>query len=188
MAGHLEVLMAMFPGKIFLDVEEIAQCLRQSKSHIYNLSSAKKLPFQLQWGLGDKIQVSIVEMAKYLDEKIHVQEPKPAPALENPVIAKPKKVGRPRGPNKTKIELAFQSKLQVAIIKHEFSIIMETVGQSLEEIEFDSSEEVACSEKFDALKIEAGSLLFQAKTYMNESFLNSIAPMKQVEPRKKRSF
>lgn len=188
MAGHLEVLMSIFPGKIFLDVEDIAKCLGQSKGHIYNLSSTKKLPFQLEWGLGDKIQVSIVEMAKYLDSKIQVQEPQAAPALVNPVVVPAKKLGRPRGSTKTKIQLAFQSQLQVAIFKHEFRLIMDTVGRSLEEIEFDSSEEVACADKFDSLKLKAGSLLYQARAYMNESFLNTIAPIKPIEPRKKRTF
>ena len=178
MSGHLQVLMSIFPGKIFLDVEDIAKCLGQSKGHIYNLSSAKKLPFQLEWGLGDKIQVSIVEMAKYLDSKLEPKKEEPPAALASPVYIEKKKVGRPRGPRTTKIQLAFQAQLQVAIIKYEFRYIISEMEASLNEIEFDASEGVPCSQKFDGLKNESSALLFNAKTCMNRAFSDLIIPFK----------
>lgn len=183
MSGHLQVLMALFPGKLFLDVEDIAKCLGQSRGHIYNLSSAKKLPFQLDWGLGDKIQVSIVEMANYLDRKIEVQPEKPAPILENPMVV-PKKLGKPRGTSRTKIHLAFQSQLQVAIIKYEFREIISLSEESLGEIEFDNSEDVPCAKKFDNLKNESSALLFNAKTHMNCTFADLLTPYKSVTVKK----
>lgn len=179
MSDHLQVLMSIFPGKVFLDVDDIAKCLGQSKGHIYNLSSAKKLPFQLEWGLGDKIQVSIVEMAKYLDSKLEVRkaEPKVTP-LANPVVIAKKKLGRPRGPKVTKIQLAFQAQLQVAIIEHEFRFIMSEAEDSFRGIEFNPSEDVSCSDKFDSLKISSGNILFDLKTGMNRSFLDLKTPFK----------
>jgi len=177
MSGHLQVLMSLFPGKLFLDVEDIAKCLGQSRGHIYNLSSAKKLPFQLDWGLGDKIQVSIVEMANYLDRKIEVQPETPAPVLENPMVV-PKKLGKPRGTSRTKIHLAFQSQLQVAIIKYEFRYILTEVEESLGEISFDPSERVPCAKKFNELKNESSALLFNTKTHMNRVFSEIITPFK----------
>ena len=59
----------MFPGKLMLDVDDIAKCLNVSKSHIYNLVHKEKLPLSLRnnHGLGDKVMVSIGQMARYLD-------------------------------------------------------------------------------------------------------------------------
>ncbi|CAH2777150.1 MAG: hypothetical protein CBHOC_0695 [uncultured Caballeronia sp.] len=69
MSEHLEILKEMFPQKLMPDVSDIAKCLNISKGHVYNLSSAKKLPFILD-DHTDKVQVSIVAMARYLDSKI----------------------------------------------------------------------------------------------------------------------
>jgi hypothetical protein len=172
MAGHLDVLMSIFPGKIFLDVDDIAKCLGQSKGHIYNLSSAKKLPFQLEWGLGDKVQVSIVEMAKYLDSKLQIQPVKEEKLkLVNPVIVAPKKVGRPRGITKTKIQLAFQTSLSMAIMKAEISQTFSIFREELEGLECPPNEEMPCVEKFDDLKYQALSMVHQARAYLNSSLL-----------------
>jgi hypothetical protein len=179
MSGHLQVLMSIFPGKIFLDVDDIAKCLGQSKGHIYNLSSAKKLPFQLEWGLGDKVQVSIVEMAKYLDEKIQVQPAKiEKPALVNPEIVSPKKVGRPRGTTKTRIQLAFQAQLSLAIVKEEVRTIFESFQENLEDIEFSGDETVPCVDKFEDLKGTAGLLAKSAKSALNVALLEIGLPYK----------
>lgn len=186
MAGHLDVLMAMFPGQVLLDVDDIAKCLRHSKGHIYNLSSAKKLPFNVEWGLGDKVQVSIVEMARYLDSKLEQKVEKPtAPELVAPVVTH-KKLGRPRGSSKTRIQLAFQSQLQVAIIKHEVRLVFEGAETALERIEFDNSETVACADKFAAAKNEMFSLLGQAKSHMNATFLDLNMKSKPEQSRHKK--
>lgn len=97
--NHLTVLMAMFPNKIFLDVDDIAKLLNLSKGHIYNLSSQKKLPFKLL-DISDKIQVSIVEMAKFLDRKLEAAfDEKTEKSLSVPSMIRkevPKKRGRPK--------------------------------------------------------------------------------------------
>lgn len=184
MSGHLQVLMSIFPGKIFLDVDDIAKCLGQSKGHIYNLSSAKKLPFQLEWGLGDKIQVSIVEMAKYLDSKLEPKKEELPAALTLPIIVEKKKLGRPRGPRTTKIQLAFQAQLQVAIIKYEFRSIMSQAEEAISDIEFDTSEDRACMEKIEDVKKEGSNILFHTRTHMNRTFADLLVPFKPEEKKK----
>jgi len=42
----------MFPGKMMLGVDELASLLEYSKGHIYNLASAKKLPFKVATDIG----------------------------------------------------------------------------------------------------------------------------------------
>ncbi|MBU4610535.1 helix-turn-helix domain-containing protein [Achromobacter sp. GG226] len=90
-----------------LDVEDIAKLLHVSKKHIYNLSSAKKLPFKL-FKSSDKMLVSIIEMAKYLDG--------PVDAVAEVVV---RKRGRPAGSGKAKITLAFQAAISFSILKDE---------------------------------------------------------------------
>lgn len=176
--------MSIFPGKIFLDVEDIAKCLGHSKGHIYNLSSAKKLPFQLDWGLGDKVQVSIVEMAKYLDSKLEPKKEELPSTLASPVYIEKKKVGRPRGPRATKIQLAFQAQLQVAIIKHEFRFIMSEAQEAINDIEFDTSEDRPCLDKFEDARRQSSQVLFDAKTHMNRTFADLLVPFKPEEKKK----
>jgi hypothetical protein len=90
MSQHLPILQSLFPSKVFLGPEEISLVLNITPKHVYNLSSSGKLGFRLA-GITDKVQVSIVELARYLDEKTltptEVAEPQPLK----------KKVGRPRG-------------------------------------------------------------------------------------------
>lgn len=78
MSVHLPILISMFPNKAMLDIDDIAKCLSLSKAHIYRLSSTKKLPFKTS-ELSDRVLVSIVEMANYLDGAISkkVGEEKP---------------------------------------------------------------------------------------------------------------
>jgi hypothetical protein len=48
----------MFPGELVLDVTQIAKCLKLSRGHIYNLSSAKKLPFKVDASVEGRVRVS----------------------------------------------------------------------------------------------------------------------------------
>lgn len=98
MSQHLPILQAKFPGKILLGPEEIASVLDISVKHVYNLSSKGKLGFKLA-GITDKIQVSIVELARYLDEKtVKAADPSPVPEPQPTPIPQliKKKLGRPR--------------------------------------------------------------------------------------------
>ena len=60
--------MAMFPDDAMLDVDQIASLTKYAKGTIYNLASLNKLPFKPARDLGDRILVSIVEMAEYMDK------------------------------------------------------------------------------------------------------------------------
>lgn len=170
MSEHLPLLKEMFPNKIFLSVDDIAKCMNYSKGHIYNLSSRKELPFKID-GSSDKVQVSIIAMAKYLDSKLEAEE---APVVQEktisvPELIKPVKRGRPRNSERTR--LSFQSSLQVAIIKEEVSYIFGGIQEKIEGMEFNSSEEVSCSSKFDEAKSEFSMMANYAEKYMAHSFM-----------------
>ena len=91
MSGHLEILKSMFPAQILLDVDEIARCMRVSPGHIYNLVSAKKFPLKLERGFGNRVTVSLVALANYLDKTLL-----PDTAVPGYQVIIKKKVGRPR--------------------------------------------------------------------------------------------
>ena len=102
---------------MLLDIDQIATLTKYSKDHICNLVSAKKLPFKFVTSLGDKILISVIEMADYLDSKLlsHTdEEPNPVP------VEVKKKIRRPRGTTKANLEIrCFQSDLRTAIYKQE---------------------------------------------------------------------
>ena len=132
---HLPVLQSMFPGKLMLDVEDIAKCLKVSKGHIYNLVHREKLPLSLRnnHGLGDKVLVSIGQMARYLDGTLWDSPP---PVESKPGFERARKVGRPRGSTKANLELQlFQSELKGAILRFElgkvFSELREAVNSAI---------------------------------------------------------
>lgn len=136
MAGHLDVLMNMFPQKALLNADELAQAISVSRQHIYNLINREELPFKLQKKKGSKerIQVSIIDVARYLDSKLETREVK---REEIQVVDKPK-VGRPRGGGKIKLTRAFQVELTIAIAQVEaeeaFSKLQEQIdGMSFED-------------------------------------------------------
>ena len=114
---HLPVLMAMFPGVAMLDVDQIASLTKYAKGHIYNLSSTDRLPFKPAKELGDKILVSIVEMAAYMD-KTMLSDAQIGTVVEPEVVKR--KPGRPRGTTKSQLAvLGFQSELRLAINRFE---------------------------------------------------------------------
>lgn len=95
MSYHLPILREIFPGKVLLTLDDIAQCLNVSKGHVANLCYRKELPFKLVADkFSNRIQVSIVEMARFLDHKIDEGVP---PVQEGNVpLLVTKKRGRPR--------------------------------------------------------------------------------------------
>lgn len=150
MSRHLPILMAAFPGVVLLDIDQIATLTKYSKGHIYNLVSAKKLPFKLATGLGDKILVSVVEMADYLYSKLLSQtDEEPAP---QPVEVK-KKVGRPRGTTAARFQIhAFQGALRAAIYKTEVGEILAELRGAAENVLLVSDDRLSCAEKFTVAK------------------------------------
>jgi len=185
MSEHLEILKSMFPQKLFLDVSDIAKCLNISKGHVYNLSSAKKLPFVLD-DHTDKVQVSIVAMARYLDSKLSasvVPEVVKEESIPVPDLIQPKKRGRPR--NSQKLQLAFQSSLQLAIVQEEVSWIFSDMQEKIEALEFNQSEEVACSEKFKEAKENFSQFASFGEKYMAHAFMSLKFGMKPKAKLKK---
>lgn len=153
----------MFPSKILLDVDDIASLLHVSKKHIYNLSSAKKLPFRLI-DTTDKILVSIVEIANYLDKQI---APAKKDALKDAVIVQ-KKRGRPRGAGLAKITLAFQSALSIAIIKEEARTALSSFFDGVDEIEGESDKTEDAKPNYN----EVRDLANQVKVKLERAFLD----------------
>ena len=163
--SHLTILMSMFPNQMFLSVDDIAKLLNVSKGHIYNLSSKDKLPFKLL-DVSDKIQVSIIEMGRYLDSKLEDKQEEKR-AVEPSVPSLIKRKGRPR--NSSKIQLAFQGQLKIAIVEYEFNQIFMGMSHEIEQVQF--SEDGSCLEKFDGLKAKALELVKSSQITMNHSFL-----------------
>lgn len=98
MSHHLQLLRELFPGKVFLDSHDIARVLGLSRAHVFRMSSEKTMPFKVVNDCSRKIQVSIVEMVRYLDTKLEVENRESA---SKPVIISPKrKRGRPRKSSK----------------------------------------------------------------------------------------
>jgi len=185
MSGHLEILKEMFPQKLFLDASDIAKCLNISKGHVYNLSSAKKLPFVLD-DHTDKVQVSIVAMARYLDNKIDapvqlvVVEEEKTPV---PDLIQKKKRGRPR--NSQRSQLAFQSALQLAIIQEEISYVFRDMQAKIDGLEFNPAEEVTCASKFNEAKNEFSHFANYGEKYMAHSFMSLKYGIKPKQKTKK---
>lgn len=113
---HLPVLMAMFPGVVMLNVEQVATILHCAKGHLYNLCSANRLPFKLSRDVGNRFLISIVELAAYMD-KTMLSDGMPVAESELVVVSK-RKPGRPRGSTgkaKSQAVMAFQSELMGAL-------------------------------------------------------------------------
>ena len=142
MSKHLPVLVSMFPGKMMLGVDELASLLEYSKGHIYNLASAKKLPFKVATDIGDRLLVSIVELADYLDSKLLTNSPGPQTPPEAAPASPVRKVGRPRGTTKAALQAqCFQAGLRAAIIEIEYAAVVSQIQQFAENIKFSTSEE-----------------------------------------------
>lgn len=120
---HLALLQSMFPGKVLLDVDDIAKVLGYGKGHLYNLSSAGKLPFKVSCVGGNKIKVSVLELAAHLDRETLSEYEPTAAAAPRPAVVEKKRIGRPRGSTKRAkadgVRTAFQADLLRAAIEHE---------------------------------------------------------------------
>ena len=152
MSRHLPLLMAKFPGKLMLDVDDIAAATDYSKGHIYNLVSAKKLPFKLATDLGDKILVSIVEMSDYLDSKL-LSKAEASDGVEVSSVPPKRKVGRPRGSTKAGLQVrCFQAELRTAIYQYETKGILAELRAESEKIKLIADEKYSCAERFENAK------------------------------------
>ncbi len=132
MSKHLPILRDMFPGQVMLGVEQIAQCLNLSKGHIYNLSSARRLPFKIDGSVEGRLRVSIVELADYLDRSLLSQpsaNDEPPAAIAAPAKRGP---GRPRGSTTQRLaKAAFQAALRAEIVMFEARAMLLEINQRL---------------------------------------------------------
>lgn len=152
MSRHLPLLTAMFPGKLMLNVDDIASLTAYSKGHIYNLASTKKLPFKIAEGLGDRILVSVIEMADYLDSKLLSKSAEKSDPEPEPTSTK-RKVGRPRGTTKASLAIrCFQAELRTAIYQHQFAEILTKLRKGSEAVLLPVNDAISCQERMDSLK------------------------------------
>lgn len=94
MESHLALLRELFPRKVLLEIDDVCQVLGLSKASIYNMSYRQELPFKCA-KITDRIQVSIIEMGRYLDSKC-LEMPLPEPVQEGQSVRTKSKVGRPK--------------------------------------------------------------------------------------------
>ena len=152
MSRHLPLLMAKFPGKLMLDVDDIAAATEYSKGHIYNLVHEKRLPFKLAQGMGNRIRVSVVELSDYLDGKLLSNTGEPNTQEAN-LEAPKRKVGRPRGSTKASLQVrCFQAELRTAIYQYETRGILAELRAESEKITLMADEKYSCVERFESAK------------------------------------
>lgn len=168
MAGHLDVLMNMFPQKALLNADDLAKAISVSRQHIYNLINRDELPFKLEKKKGSKerIQVSIIDVARYLDSKLETREVK---REEIEVVDKPK-VGRPRGGGKIKLTRAFQVELTIAIAQEEAEEAFSKLQEQIDSMKFEDNGK-SPSERFEEAKNHFLDCSTHARNVLRKSLL-----------------
>lgn len=148
MSEHLQILREMFPNQLVLDIEQIAQCMKVGKGHIYNLVSAKKLPFRLDKGLA-KSSVSIVRFAQYLDSQLV-----PESAQSQAVVTAKRAVGRPRKTKQASFRTRlFQSELRTAITQMEGLAALDEAVQLGDDLTMSDDVDEICAQEFESMKM-----------------------------------
>jgi hypothetical protein len=184
MSEHLSILKEMFPGQLVLDVDQIAQCMKVGKGHIYNLASAKKLPFRLDQGLA-KSSVSIVRFAQYLDSQLT-----PDKADVAMLVAVRKGPGRPRGSTKANARTQlFQSELRTAICKAEGLAVLNGAVQCAVEMTISHDVGENCASEFEfsrmALLAQIQNLRTRFADMMTNIGARAMDPLASAEPRER---
>ncbi|MBK7656986.1 MAG: hypothetical protein IPJ18_20175 [Betaproteobacteria bacterium] len=140
-----------------------------------NLASKDQLPFMPARTLGDRILVSIVEMADYPGSNLLTKGA--AKEVVQPIEEK-KKVGRPRGSTKARLEIpAFQSaqnrNLQVRIQLHidRLAVIRRKVGPLTDDAT------LTCAEKFESAKSSMRHSVGLAQSQFSEVELSLEIPL-----------
>tara|TARA_Y100001972_G_C7656005_1_gene330378 strand:+ start:385 stop:945 length:561 start_codon:yes stop_codon:yes gene_type:complete len=174
--SSLALLQQLYPGKVVLSVEEIARCLNLSRDHIYRLASADKLPFPLLKGLGDKIQVSVVALANYLDgPPVEPQKAEPAPSATPSTTTLKPKTGRPRGALTQRVA-AFQSSLKVELLRVEWEDAFTELQEQVRNLSLVEGK-ASCEEKFTQAKRNISTFVEGSKIKLDRSYLElSIKP------------
>jgi hypothetical protein len=179
MDSHLQLLKEFFPGKLYLNVDDIAKLKNVSRGHIYNLCTDSKqqnkpLPFNLT---KDKVTgrpvVSILSLAKYMDSEVARENEQREKAVDEMISKPPKKKGRPR--NSQRNILAFRHDMSMAVLHLEIEETFGSLQDKIESIQFQDNQK-SCSEKIDDCKLEFSNFTIQAKSSVLYSFLQLALP------------
>ncbi|WP_157443423.1 hypothetical protein [Curvibacter lanceolatus] len=129
-----------------LDIDQIASLTRYGRGHLYNLNYEGKLPFKVSRGPRNKILVSIIEFAAYLD-KTSLSEY--APPVDQPPELIVKKPGRPRGATTraSATVSSFQSELHAAIYRVQARELLSGIGHRIAGERLDGDESMGCEEQ-----------------------------------------
>ncbi|MGV0954681.1 MAG: hypothetical protein ACOYBR_10245 [Fluviibacter sp.] len=93
MSEHLRLLQEMFPGKIYLDEHEVAGLFGLAVKTLIQKRYLRKLPFKV-CSISSKFRVSIVELARYMDEDKFRQKPTDTPFGSYEQVPTINRVGR----------------------------------------------------------------------------------------------
>jgi predicted DNA-binding transcriptional regulator AlpA len=157
----------MFPNELILDYKQVAQCMKVSKGHIYNLASAKRLPFRINQGLA-KSGVLIVEFARYLDSQVT-----PYPAQEPIPVAIKKGPGRPRGTTKASRNAQFfQSDLRTAVCIAEGLEALDDAVQFADDMTIGPDVGQTCTSEFEFSRLALMAQLKGLRTRFADVSLN----------------
>lgn len=84
MNDYLRLLEQMFPGKIYLDEQDVGTIFGLSPLTIIEKKYKKSLPFNV-CSLSTKFRVSIVELAKYMEQDGSMAKPVASKFIVNPL-------------------------------------------------------------------------------------------------------
>lgn len=183
---HLPLIQQAFPGKLILNIEEIATLIDTTSNGIYAMIRDNDLPFRLI-GKSRKIQALAVDIATYLDNLYEKLESKDAE--EKIGVIQHKRRGRPRKtyPNEISTVRAFQVELSFAISQHKSKTILNEIEEKLTAIQF-IDDDRECYEKFNENKAEMESAISKAYTQIEVFSLDFFLEEKEEEVKKDRKI
>lgn len=155
----------MFPKKLVLNINEIATLIDTTPDSIYSMIRDSRLPFKLL-GSTRKIQVLVVEIANYLDDKY--QNLKNHDQADSAGVIVPRKVGRPRGSGSKVSPLlaSFQTQLAFAVAQHKANSIIKELEEELQQLAYPDDKR-PCSEKYEEIKSDLLSALVTARSELD---------------------
>ncbi len=144
-----------------LDIDQVASLMRYGRGHLYNLSCEGKLPFKVSRGIGNKILVSIVEMANYLD-KTMLSEYDPASPQPELVV---KKRGRPRGTSSgnSSFTMEFQDELLQAVFRVRTKELFADLRVAFDAIELPGDESLSCNRRLSQHRMRLTNVAAEAE-------------------------
>lgn len=144
-----------------LDIDQVASLMRYGRGHLYNLSCEGKLPFKVSRGVGNKILVSIVEMANYLD-KTMLSEYDPAPPQPELVV---KKRGRPRGSSSklSSFAMEFQDELQQAVFRVRTKELFVDLRATFDAMELTGDDSLSCKHRLSKHRMQLTNVAAEAE-------------------------